>query len=171
MNLITALERRFPGRIHRIDPTAWDRIYVVGNVHGCSTELYELLDGLGVGAVDLVICVGDVVGKGPDSMGVLKIVLDRENVLGVLGDADAAAARDAAGLPGELRTRLMEWPLAIAWDDNVVIHAGIDPRRPIAAHEPKDLLKTRSLRHGSAYKSPYWFELYRGDTRIFFGHT
>lgn len=171
MDLITALEHRFPDRVRRIDPKTWDGIYVVGDVHGCATEFAELLDALSLGQRDLVVCVGDVVGKGPDSLGALALVEERGNILSVLGNADAAVAREGAALPEEIRMRLAAWPLVIAWDDSVVIHAGVDPRRSLAAHEPDDLLKTRSLTHGSAYRSPYWFEEYRGDTRIFFGHT
>lgn len=170
MDLITELERRFPGRVRRIDPAAWGAIYVVGDVHGCSTEFHELLKRLTLGPRDLVICVGDVVGKGPDSVSTLAMVEERENILSVLGNADASAAREG-GLGETTRRQLWEWPLAIIWDANVVVHAGVDPRLPIAAHDAMDLLETRSLLYGSEYRSPYWFEEYDGEARIFFGHT
>ena len=171
MDLITELERRFPGRVSRIDPAAWDAIYVVGDVHGCTTEFRELLETLRVRSSELVICVGDVLGKGPDSAGALAIVEEHANVLSVLGNGDASAVREGAGLPGAMRLRPLRWPLAIAWGREVVVHAGVDPRRPIASHFAEDLLETRSLLHGSEYRSPYWFEEYDGETRIIFGHT
>jgi serine/threonine protein phosphatase 1 len=171
MDLTTELERRFPDRVSRINPAAWEAIYVVGDVHGCTTELRELLETLRVSSRDLVICVGDVLGKGPDSPGALAIVEEHANVLTVLGNGDASAVREGAGLAAPMRLRPLRWPLAIAWDREVVVHAGVDPRRAIASHLAEDLLETRSLMHGSEYRSPYWFEEYDGDTRIFFGHT
>lgn len=44
---------------------------IIGDVHGCSVELRELLNKLNV---DRYIFVGDLVDKGPDSFGVLQLV-------------------------------------------------------------------------------------------------
>lgn len=50
------------------------RSIVVGDVHGCSAELRTLLDRLAyVRGSDTLVFVGDLVARGPDSLGVLDI--------------------------------------------------------------------------------------------------
>jgi serine/threonine protein phosphatase 1 len=57
---------------------AGQRVYAVGDVHGCLTELRELLamierDNAARGAADtLVVMLGDLVDRGPDSAGVVE---------------------------------------------------------------------------------------------------
>jgi hypothetical protein len=47
---------------------------IIGDVHGCADELSELLGRVGPGAGDQVVFVGDLVARGPDSPGVLRLV-------------------------------------------------------------------------------------------------
>ncbi len=51
---------------------------VIGDVHGCLNELKALLLGLSPPykqEEDVLIFVGDLVGKGPDSCGVVSVVI------------------------------------------------------------------------------------------------
>ena len=41
------------------------RTIVVGDLHGCYDELMELLESVSFTADDRVVCVGDLVTKGP----------------------------------------------------------------------------------------------------------
>nr|WP_233274774.1 metallophosphoesterase [Haladaptatus cibarius] len=76
----------------RIDADEWDDIYVVGDVHGCLTELESLLETLGVNDDDdLVVFVGDLIRKGPDSLGVLELVQANDNLLSVRGNNEVPA--------------------------------------------------------------------------------
>jgi hypothetical protein len=50
------------------------RTIIIGDVHGCATELAALLDRLGPTTDDQVIMVGDLVVRGPDPLGVLSLV-------------------------------------------------------------------------------------------------
>jgi predicted phosphodiesterase len=50
------------------------RTFVIGDVHGCLKELEELLHSLVVQDCDHVIFAGDLIHKGPDSVGVLALV-------------------------------------------------------------------------------------------------
>jgi Calcineurin-like phosphoesterase len=47
---------------------------IVGDVHGCRAELEMLLDRTGFASGDKLVFVGDVVARGPDSLGVLDIL-------------------------------------------------------------------------------------------------
>ena len=40
--------------------------FIIGDIHGCYTELLDLLDKAGVGDDDLVVSVGDLVDRGPE---------------------------------------------------------------------------------------------------------
>jgi predicted phosphodiesterase len=51
------------------------RLIVVGDVHGCIEELKELVEKLELKSDDTVIFAGDLVHKGPDSAGVVRLVM------------------------------------------------------------------------------------------------
>ncbi len=120
------------------------RIFV-GDIQGCREELERLLETLGFDpAADELHPVGDLVNRGPDSLGTLRL-LRGIGARGVLGNHDLHLLRTAAGLreerPGdtfadvlasEERDELLAWltrlPLVRAWDDLLLVHAGLDPR-------------------------------------------
>jgi serine/threonine protein phosphatase 1 len=157
----------------RIDSDAWDDIYVVGDVHGCRETFERLLDRLDVTPDDLVVCVGDLVRKGPDSQGALSLVRERENVLSVRGNNEQGlldGSKSDPSLDEDDYEYMESLPLAISWDDAVVIHGGVNHRKPLADHSVEDLLNMRSLA-GGGYQRPYWFETRTEGPRVFFGHT
>ena len=158
----------------RIDSTAWEDIYVVGDVHGCRDSLERLLDSLSPSRDDLVVFVGDIVRKGPDSRGVLELVRERPNFRTVRGNneqklVDGRASLDA--LTDDHLAYLESLPVLLSWDDVVVVHGGIDHRKPLAEHTLTELLNTRSLAPEGGYERPYWFETRDRLPQVFFGHT
>lgn len=49
------------------------QLVIIGDIHGCYDELEELLEKCkGSDPGTLVLCVGDLVNKGPNSLGVVK---------------------------------------------------------------------------------------------------
>jgi serine/threonine protein phosphatase 1 len=157
----------------RIDADEYDDIYVVGDIHGCRRTFEVLLERLSFGPDDLLVAVGDLVRKGPDSGGVLDVVRVQENVISVRGNNEQHLVSGRKSHPdhGAEDIAFMEsLPVAISWDDALVVHGGVDHRKPLRAHDRQDLLNMRSLA-GDGYERPYWFED-RGDRpRVFFGHT
>lgn len=157
----------------RIDPDNYAEIYVIGDVHGCRATLDALLEKLDFGPENLLVFVGDLVRKGPDSKGVLKFVRTHDNALSVLGNNERkliAGEKPLPELTDEDLAFIEDLPLAISWDDNLVVHGGIDPRKGLAEQTRETLLTFRSLGEGG-YERPYWFEQHRGSPRVFFGHT
>ena len=158
----------------RIDPGEFDDAYVVGDVHGCPEPLDRLLETLGVTRDDLVVFVGDLVRKGPDSAAVVDRVRNAPNMYTVRGNNEEKLLRGEKSLSA-LSTEDMEWieslPVAISIGENLVVHGGVDPRKPLAEHTIDDLQNTRSLVPGGSYDPPYWYEEYAGPPRVFFGHT
>ena len=51
------------------------RIFAIGDVHGCSHELQVLLEQLNPRPEDTVVFLGDYIDRGPDSKGVVDLVL------------------------------------------------------------------------------------------------
>lgn len=117
--------------------------YLVGDIQGCFESLKALLDAVGFGDADRLWCVGDLVNRGPDSLGVLRFAHGLgERFTCVLGNHDLhflamvygghphratdtmerlLDAPDCAELADWLRHR----PLLIEGGDWVAVHAGI----------------------------------------------
>lgn len=166
-------DRSVPFVQQRIDPDDWNDTYVIGDVHGCRATLEALLGKLAVDEDDLVIFVGDLVRKGPDGGGVVRLVRNRENMLAVRGNNEQKLLDGEVTCPSVSRADrdyLRTLPDAIRWDGGLVVHGGLDPSRELAAHSREELLTMRSPT-GDGYDGPFWFERYDGPPRVFFGHT
>src|SRR5690349_17029121 len=119
------------------------RIFV-GDIQGCRDELERLLDVARFDpATDSLEVVGDVVNRGPDSLGTLRL-LKSIGASGVLGNHDLhllgvrrgerVAAEDDGlgkilGAPDcdELLAWLAALPFVKVWSDVILVHAGLSP--------------------------------------------
>ena len=119
------------------------RIFV-GDIQGCRDELERLLDVVRFdSARDALEVVGDVVNRGPDSLGTLRL-LKSIGAGGVLGNhdlhllgvrrGDRVATEDdglgkVLGAPDcdELLAWLAALPFVKEWNDVILIHAGLSP--------------------------------------------
>ena len=52
-----------------------ERLFAIGDIHGCADELKRLLDALPLGADDTIVFVGDYIDRGHDSRGVIEHLL------------------------------------------------------------------------------------------------
>ncbi len=168
------------------------RAIILGDVHGCVDELRSLLREVGLGAGDRVVSVGDLVGKGPDGAGVVRLFREagyeavlgnhdarllawrrgeRERPLGPSHRADAHRMTDQDWRWLEARPLFIELPEHGA----VVVHGGLVPGVPLARQERATLLNLRSIRpDGSASKrvedGEPWAKLWPGPELVVFGH-
>jgi predicted phosphodiesterase len=171
------------------------RTLVIGDVHGCSAELQDLLDACAYAEGDRVVFVGDLVAKGPDSRGVLAMVR-KLRAQSVRGNHDQAvlrwqdpAMRAAAPDRGPHHLRLArelseeDWavlqglPLWLRLPElNVlIVHGGVVPGVPLEEHDPELILNMRTLRpDGSGSRRPedgvLWGSRWPGPERVIFGH-
>jgi serine/threonine protein phosphatase 1 len=155
----------------RIDRDAWDDVYIVGDVHGCLPTLSRLLAELDPGTDDLVVFVGDLVRRGPDSAGVVELVRSRPNFVSVRGNNEQKlldGRRELDSLGEDDLSWLADRPLALSFDGHLVVHGGVDPRKRLAEHSPTELMNLESLAADGG--RPYWWERYEGPRRVFFGH-
>ena len=157
-----------------IDAAEWDDIYIVGDPHGCPGAIERLCDRLSVTESDLLIFVGDLVRKGPDTKGVVDLVRSAPNMVTVRGNNEEKLLRGRKTVP-ELTESDLAWidacPAVISLPETLVVHAGIDPRKPRADHSVDDLQNVRSMTPDKSYQPPFWFDRYDGPERVFFGHT
>ncbi|MEM1416667.1 MAG: metallophosphoesterase [Myxococcota bacterium] len=150
------------------------RTLVIGDVHGCRAELEALLAAIAFDpAGDRLVLVGDVVAKGPDSAGAVRVAREggAEAVCGnhdarCLGWFRALRAGEAPPKLGpahrkachELEAEDWAWldaqPALRRYDDAVperdllVVHGGLDPYRDpeeLAAEAPDLVMNARSL--------------------------
>jgi len=164
--------------------SASGRTIVFGDVHGCMEELRDLLASLQVTDADRLVSVGDLIGKGPDSRGVLEWAMGARNLTGVLGNHElrflktwragrvpAEKEYDAATVAnlGDLLDRgmrfLSSWPLWLDLGDALVVHAGVLPDVPLYGHDADTLATLDKLPDGTP-----WFERYGSPKLAVFGH-
>lgn len=158
-------------RHRRLDRSAYDRVFVVGDVHGCRRTLERLVERIDPGEDDLLVFVGDLVRKGPDSVGVVDLVRSADTMLTVRGNNEEKVVTGEAtvdGLTDGDHTWLRSLPHAISWDETLVVHGGVNPATVV--QDPETLLSMRSPA-GNGYQGPFWFDAYQGPPRTFFGHT
>ncbi|EQC31249.1 hypothetical protein SDRG_11170 [Saprolegnia diclina VS20] len=145
------------------------RVVIVGDVHGCLDEVHLLLAACAFApAHDVLIFVGDLVNKGPQSAEVVRFVRTT-GALCVRGNHDDAALSAyygrRTGTPetsiAAFDTRydyvadlspddiafLEQLPFSIALPelDTLVVHAGVVPNIPLEAQVPQNLYKMRYL--------------------------
>lgn len=124
--------------------------YAVGDIQGCRDALARLLDEVRFDpASDHLLLAGDLVNRGPDSVGTLRLVHSLGHAaLAVLGNHDLhLLAVAAGGRPGRRDTLdavldapdrevLLGWlrsqPLLHEVDGYILVHAGLPPQWTIA---------------------------------------
>lgn len=168
---------------------------VIGDVHGCVDELAALIDTCAPGRDDRIVCVGDLVAKGPDSRGVLALVRER-GVRSVLGNHDAvvlhASRALAAGEHSAARAshtalarqlsdqdleQLAALPLFLRLPElnALVVHAGVEPGVALEQQDSDVLLNVRTIdAAGKPSSRPnvgvLWGSVWPGPELVLFGH-
>lgn len=145
-----------------------------------------LLDLAKVEPEDLIVCVGDLVRKGPDSASVIRWAMKSPNVRCVLGNHEARLLTDwfsgqkpdpnspddvMRSALGDSYNEAMDcirgWPLFLELEDLLIVHAGVDPRIPsMRGQRAHDMM---TIRVPEGLKGP-WYEGYTDPRTIVFGH-
>ena len=69
------------------------RTIFIGDVHGCVDELRELLDLLEIRSSDSTVFLGDLVDRGPDPVGCVRLARALPRARGILGNHEEKATR------------------------------------------------------------------------------
>ena len=165
------------------------RTIVVGDIHGCYSELLMLLDSIHLKRDDRVIAVGDLIVKGTRNKEVLDLFMSDSRFSSVLGNHDLALLRYWQGENGSLKNaqaktadeleshakRYCEYlnslPLMIDLGDHLVVHAGLRPGISLAEQSVEDLTELRTLgADRTSRKGIPWYEAYESEKLVLFGH-
>lgn len=171
------------------------RTIVVGDVHGCLKELEHLLDQVGFGEGDRLYFVGDLVARGPDTLGVLDLVR-RLGAVVVRGNHEhkllAYRARKKGGPVVRLgpnhidlanRMGEQDWELLRnmpLWHDLPehgvrLVHAGVLPGVPVEETDAEVLTTIRAITQRGQPTATRggdpWGRWYQGPPHIVFGHN
>lgn len=168
------------------------RHIIVGDIHGCLQELEDLLLAIGPAPTDVLVSVGDLVNKGPDSGGVVRRLreLGRQmEVQVVLGNHEhrhleirrgrLRPSAEEVALQRQLTDEDMEFlhsfpqHLALPQHGAVVVHGGI-PRGLERLDGWKDKKQLRTYRQLPFLKDQdevFWAWSYDGRFgHCYFGH-
>ena len=165
------------------------RRIVVGDLHGCYDELMELLEKIGIGDDDRVICVGDLITKGPKSKEVLELFMTDARFSTVIGNHDLALRRKWNGEDIELKSAQKEahkelrgekdayasffnrMPFWIDLGSHLVVHAGLRPNIELYSQTTGDLTRLRTLGPDrESDEGTPWYHVYHGEKIVIFGH-
>lgn len=166
-------------------PSRGQRTVIVGDVHGCAIELDALLHKVAFSSGDRLVFVGDLVARGPDTLGVLDIAR-RTGAIVVRGnhEQNLLTPHDPANkfhLALSASLRPVDWTLIrtsplfvdLPEHDVRVIHAGIDPRVAFERQSPDTMMRIRTVIDALGKRGKrqvLWGERYEGPTHIVFGH-
>ena len=165
----------------RLDlPEPAGRTLVVGDIHGCWREFDKILDRAGFGNDDLLICVGDILNRGPKTWRVARFFRDTPNAWTVLGNHELRLARFIRGeaaaswshqqsLTDLSRKKQQDWadwlldlPAVITTPRVAVAHARLDPKRKLGRQDPEYVCAGGSR--------PVWIDLDGDGVPLWFGH-
>ncbi len=172
------------------------RVIAIGDVHGCIDELQELLRQCDYRPGDLVVFLGDLVSKGPDSISVVQMAREI-GAIGVRGNHDFEVIRwhqaikngvDPPVVGSEhfhiascLTKADMKWMYSLPWYISsrelgaLFVHAGFVSGIRLAKQNPRLMMNMRSILPDGTVTSKFfnnwpWARLWDGPQTVLFGH-
>ncbi len=148
------------------------RTIFIGDVHGCLEELKQLIQKLNIKS-DRVILLGDLINRGPDSVGVVKFVYENQFEC-LMGNHEYEYLKNYKKNPiyqelyQQLGETLHKWiqqrPYYIEDKNFIAVHAGLIPNQSLKKSKPAIITSIRT------YKDIPWYEYYKGKKYVIYGH-
>jgi serine/threonine protein phosphatase 1 len=150
-------------------------VWAVGDIHGYREEFENLLEKLRLVEGDMVICMGDLIDRGPDSHGVLSIVSESKCIYSIKGNHEllmsealgedghrekfwidrvgGRATLDSMGASeSEKRKQAKRWldftdslPTEVILDHFRLAHSGYRADMPLEEQSDEERLKSREV--------------------------
>jgi serine/threonine protein phosphatase 1 len=160
---------------------------VIGDIHGCYTEMQRLMDKSELASDEKIIALGDVVDRGPETPDVLKFFRTELRASSLMGFHERKHVRS---LRGELQPAISQrissqqlgenYPEAVAWmeilplylelPEAILVHGYLDPGIPLEAQSEQVLCGRMGGDHHlrTNYDKP-WYELWDGEKAVIVG--
>ena len=153
-----------------------NKIFAIGDIHGCSQTFKKLLlENLKIEKTDEIYCLGDYIDRGPDSKGVIDLILEyrsqeyqihtlrgnheqmlmdsieNESEIGIWlrNGADKTlqsfGVKSADQLPEKYLTFFKETKISIQTKDFIFVHAGLNFNRKDILEDKEAMLWTRGF--------------------------
>jgi len=172
------------------------RVIAIGDVHGCIDELQALLRRCDYRPGDLIVFLGDLVSKGPDSLAVVQMAREL-GAIGVRGNHDFEvirwhqAIKSGADPPvigsehyqiaSSLSKADLRWMYSLPWYlaskelDALFVHAGFVSGIRLGKQNPRLMMNMRSILPDGTVTSKFfnnwpWARLWDGPQTVLFGH-
>lgn len=172
------------------------RVIAVGDVHGCIDELQDLLRECDYRPGDLVVFLGDLVSKGPDSISVVQMAREI-GAIGVRGNHDFEVVRWHQAIKSGVDPPLvgsehfhiasclskadMKWMYSLPWYISskdlgaLFVHAGFVSGIRLSKQNPRLMMNMRSILPDGTVTSKFfnnwpWARLWDGPQTVLFGH-
>ena len=172
--------------------TKENKIFFVGDVHGCFNELKALLKKAKLNLKkDRLVLLGDVINKGPFSFEILCWIKKSKHIQCLLGNHELKwlnLSKAKKPLPFSLQEleqklgpRLKEyqvwlrsWPLFLEEKDFLAVHAGVVPGQNLSQSLPEHLVNIRSWdgegKNLNNPTDPPWYEFYKEKKPVIYAH-
>ena len=167
--------------------------WVVGDIHGHRETFEALIDSLCLSDGDIVVCLGDLIDRGPDSLGVMRIVSERDDVFSIRGNHDEMLRLSLSPKYGRMMNSWLRYggvetlesmseleeeriDAARSWVDFVeslpkqlvlrdfrLVHAGFVIGKPLDSQSNHELMSSREIFHFDHPPDP--------ERQIIVGHT
>lgn len=160
------------------------RTIVLGDLHGCAEELFDLLDRVGLTDADTLVSCGDLVDRGPDPGGVVRLFRTRPRSVALCGNHERKHVRGVLSYSQQVaRLQLGEtYADTVAWfatlpyhyetPDVRVVHFGHFPGVPLD-EVPEDVragTTSGEAKLRERFGGTPWWAHYADDVPIAFGH-
>ena len=174
------------------------RTIIVGDVHGCITELEELLKITSYNkSSDNLVLLGDLIDRGPNSIGVVRKAQElrarcvmgnhEHNLYKWLASNKTSKGKDYyPWLTDKDISFIINMPTHIKQDNYVLVHAGLRGGVPLALQTPEDMLHIRYIDKYSGEtfslkkvqklskkdaRLCFWTKTWMGPESVIYGHN
>lgn len=161
---------------------------VIGDIHGCYSELQDLLEKAGLAEGDAIISVGDCVDRGPETPAVLAFFRNTRQAHLIMGNHERKHVRGSRNEVSLARSQqisrvqfgsayadavafMATLPLYLDLPNALIVHGFFEPG--IACEEQNPLVLCGTMGGANYLKARYaypWYELYAGHKPILVGH-
>lgn len=171
------------------------KIIVIGDVHGCVEELRALIKKVEYSPGDLLVFLGDMVAKGPESIPVIRLARE-VGALSVRGNHENEVIRWSRALALGAQSNFksehyliamgledadVEWLRNLPWYIScsdlqlLFVHAGFVADQRLSKQHPRFMINMRSILADGTVSARYyqdypWARTWQGPQTVLFGH-